>query len=96
MVVRCYGVPVRETLLTLKLLIGERRVLSEPALTAYGWDDVLDARDGDEEFEAHWLRVSIEVDNLLRALGPEGELQPTGGRRQAGGFPGRERGYGAV
>ena len=68
-------VPMKETLLILKQLIMQRQVLSEQILSAYDWDDLLDARDGDEEFEAQWLRVNAEVDSLLPTLSVDDELR---------------------
>jgi len=67
-------VPMKETLLILKQLIMQRQVLSEQILSAYDWDDLLNARDGDEEFEAQWLRVNAEVDSLLPTLSVDDEL----------------------
>jgi hypothetical protein len=72
--VRCQMVPMKETLLILKRMIRERQVLSDHLLSAYDWNDLLDARDGNEDFEAHWLRVNAEVDSLLPALSVDDEL----------------------
>ena len=66
---------MKETLLILKQMIGERRLLSEQLLAAYDWDDVLDTRDRDEDFEAQWLRVHSEVNKLLRVEKVESEVQ---------------------
>ncbi|HEX8176513.1 MAG TPA: hypothetical protein VF543_15590 [Pyrinomonadaceae bacterium] len=59
-------VPMKKTLLILKQLIEERMLLSEQILSAYDWDDLLDARDSNEQFEAQWLCVDSEVNQLLR------------------------------
>ena len=66
---------MKGTLLILKRLIMERQVLSEQLLSAHDWNDLLDARDGDEEFEAQWLRVRAEVDSLMRALSVDDDLR---------------------
>ena len=66
---------MKETLLILKRMIGERQLLSEPLLSAYDWNDVLDTRDSDEVFEAKWMRINSEVNQLLRVEKVESELQ---------------------
>jgi hypothetical protein len=49
---------MKEALLMLMRATEERRVLSEEALAAYGWDGLLDARDSDGVFEAQWSGAS--------------------------------------
>ena len=68
-------VPMKETLLILKRMIAEHQVLPEQLLSAYDWDGLLDARDGDEDFEAHWLRADAEINSRLRNLRVEDELR---------------------
>jgi hypothetical protein len=65
---------MKETLLILRRMIGERQVLSEHILSTCDWDELLDARDRDEVFEAQWLRVNAEINNLMQTLLVEEEL----------------------
>ena len=65
---------MKETLLILKRMIADQQVLSEQILSAYDWDDLLNARDGDEDFEAHWLRANSEINRRISNLKVEDEL----------------------
>jgi hypothetical protein len=66
---------MKETLLILKKMIEERQLLSEQILFAYNWDDLLDARESDEDFEEQWLRANAEVKKLLAELNLGNEVQ---------------------
>ena len=66
---------MKEALLILKQAIGERRLLSEEVLAAYDWDGLLDARDSHGDFEAQWLRVSADIDELMCTRKVEKEVQ---------------------
>ena len=67
--------PMKETLLILKKTIEEGQLLSEQILSAYNWDDLLDIRDSDEDFEKQWLRANAEVKKLLAELNLGNEVQ---------------------
>ncbi|HKO41945.1 MAG TPA: hypothetical protein VJU84_01540 [Pyrinomonadaceae bacterium] len=65
---------MKDTLLILKRMIAEQQVLPKQLLSAYDWDDLLNARDGDEVFEAHWLRAHAEIDSRVSNVKVEDEL----------------------
>ena len=66
---------MKEALIILRRAIGERRLLSKEALAAYDWDSLLDARDSDGVFEAQWMRVSADIDELTHTAKGEKEVQ---------------------
>ena len=65
---------MKEILQIVKRMIAEQQVLPEQLLSASDCDELLNARDGDEDFEAHWLKAHAEINSRVGIVKVDDEL----------------------